>query len=103
MIYFNSQTETEPPARLRLTQRNLALALDENNRLRAENEELQQAIDSRGAGMWALVESNNRAIDAQYRRIQELCAELEDARAENVRLTGQIHTLLATIEQAVKW
>lgn len=53
--------------------------------------------------MWALVESNNRVIDIQHQRIMELKAELEDVRAENVRLTGQIHVLLATIEQAVKW
>lgn len=95
MIYFNNQANTETaPARLRLTQRNLALALEENNRLRAENEELYAAAqrDARDA-----VDSA-KLLAAQFRRIEELRAENENLVAENVRLTGQIHALLATIE-----
>jgi light-regulated signal transduction histidine kinase (bacteriophytochrome) len=78
MIYFNIQAPAPEPAshHLNLVRHNLAVALDKNSRLTG-------------------------IIGRQAERIAELTADLEDARAENVRLTGQVHALLATLEAAL--
>ena len=83
MIYFNHSAPATPLAhgdtayRLRLTQRALSVQLDDNKRLK-------------------------HAMDEAGQRIAELRAENEALIAENVRLTGQAHALLAVIEQAVQ-
>ena len=120
MLYFNHSKPATAPAtpqeyHLQIARRNLVVTLDEKNRLtyclneagrrieelRAENERLQQAHDGRGMGLWELIAVKDRAMAEQAQIIDELKAELDDMRAENVRLTGQVHALLAVIEQAV--
>ena len=76
MIY-STHSETPTPIdiayRLRLTQRALSVQLDDNKRLK-------------------------HAMDEAGRRIAELSADNEALVAENVRLTGQVHAMLAVIE-----
>lgn len=79
MIYFNHSETTTPLApvdtayRLRLAQRALSVQLDDNKRLK-------------------------HAMDEAGRRIEELRAENENLVAENVRLTGQVHAMMAVID-----
>lgn len=81
MIYFNHSKPATVPAtpqeyHLQIARRNLVVALDEKKRL-------------------------TYCLDEAGRRIADLKAENEALVAENIRLTGQVHALLAVIEQAV--
>lgn len=81
MIYFNHSKPVPAPAtpqeyHNQIIRHNLAVTLDKKKRLAY-------------------------CLDEACRRIEELRAENEALVAENVRLTGQVHALLAVIEQAV--
>lgn len=78
MIYFNHRSSANPISdyHLQITRSSLVGAIDETRRLQF-------------------------CLDEAALRIAELSAEKEALIDENVRLTGQVHALLATIEQAV--
>lgn len=75
MIYFNNKSSKTPVSdfHLQIARQSLAGAIDEKRRL-------------------------TFCLDEAGRRIAELSAEKEALIAENVRLTGQVHALLVTIE-----
>ena len=78
MIHFNHQSSAAPVTdyHLQIARSSLAGTIDEKHRL-------------------------TFCLDEAALRIAELSAEKEALIDENVRLTGQIHALLAVIEKAV--
>lgn len=100
MIYFNIQQQTIERQRCinaRQAER-IAELTEEREALIAENEALQESLDSGGLGMWELVAMKDRAIGEYAQIVAELKAEKDELIAENVRLTGQVHALLARLE-----